>query len=86
MKNSHAGALRASQFLVFTTTKHRFSVIKIHVGVYHDNQNTAMNSIFLLKSTRKTGMNVGKFGINVVIYGTKMWCFFETFYHYNLIF
>ena len=36
------------------------------------------------KTTRKTGMNVEKFGINVVIYGTKMWCFFGTFYDYNL--
>ncbi len=37
-------------------------------------------------TTRKTGMNVGKFGINVAIYGTKMRHFLEAFYDYNLDF
>ena len=35
------------------------------------------------KSTRKTGMNVEKFGINVGIYGIKTTHFFEAFYHYS---
>ena len=40
----------------------------------------------LMHTTRKTGINVEKFGINVAIYGTKMRSFFGTFYDYNMIF